>query len=347
MIIFLICGGCKKNAIENRQEVLTIETKAQPTYLSLVGEITLELPEAGPGLGIVGSITVVKDYIIVLDGLRKSVDVFDIAGNYRWSIGSRGDGKGKYNIPREPTIIPNTDQILIYDAGTGNILHFSIEGEYIGRVKLPEKRFINRMLVSEDHNLIYTYVDRNRNGILCVTSLDTGKDRAKFKVSDSQYHNLFFFLGRMHGLAFCEAQEMLFFALPWEKKVIRIDLKTQGFLTPITINHPKFVSLKLDEIDDSKDVRKLSQHRFSRLSGMYLLSSGDILLRYMFKDSSMSTALILLSDLDMQSSAQEVKNELGYNSFTSHGMSVYEYLPPADNEDTNGRMRYCQMLWMG
>ena len=167
--------------LKNRQDVLTIKTKAQPTHLSLVREITLELPEAGPGLGLVGSITVVKDYIILLDGLRKSVDVFDIAGNYKWSIGSRGNGKGKYKIPREPTIIPNTDQILIYDAGTGNILRFSLEGEYIGKAKLPERRFIKRMLVSNDHHFIHTYVDKNKNGMLCVTSLDTGKDLAKFK----------------------------------------------------------------------------------------------------------------------------------------------------------------------
>lgn len=82
----------------------------------------------------------------------------------------------------------------------------------------------------------------------------------------------------------------------------------QEFLTPITINHPKFISLKLDEVDGNKDIRQLSQQRFSRLYGLHLLSSGDIVLRYSFEDLSMSTALILLSDLDTQPSAQEMQN---------------------------------------
>ena len=125
---------------------------------------------------------------------------------------------------------------------------------------------------------------------------------------------------------------------------MRIDLKAQKFLTPTTINHPKFVSLKLDEIDDSNDVSELSQHRFSSLNGLYLLSSGDILLRYLFRDSSMSTALILLSDLNVLLDAQEVKNELGYNNFTCHGMSVYEYSSPAVSEDTNGRISIYRLI---
>ena len=53
----------------------------------------------------------------------------------------------------------------------------------------------------------------------------------------------------------------------------------------------------------------------------------------------MSTALILLSDLDTQPYAQEMKNELGYGIFTCLENSIYAYSPPADGEDTNGMIR--------
>ena len=343
-LLFLIFGSCEKSAVENQKDVVVLKTQAQGTHLSLIDAITLELLELGPALGMIGSVAIIEDYIIILDGLRESVEVFDIEGNYKWSIGSRGDGEGQYKIPIYSTIIPNTDQILIYDGGTGRILRFSIKGKFLGQVKLPERRFINRMVVSEDHNLIHTYVEKNKNGMLCVTSLDKGEDLAKFKVCDTQYKNLFFGLQDYQGLAYDEVRKIIYFALPWENKVMRIDLTAQDFLTPITINHPKFVSLKLDEVDDSKDVRKLSQYKFSRLYGMHLLSSGDMLLRYMFEDSSMSTALILLSDLSIQPSAQEMKNELGYNTFTGLEMSVYEYSPPADDEDTNGWIRVYRLI---
>ena len=340
-LLCLICGSCEKSVVENQQDkvALKVQTPGPRSQVALIDVITLEHPETGPFLGRVRSITLLEDYILILDGLRKSIEVFDIEGNYKWSIGNRGDGEDQYKIPTYPTIIPNTDHILIYDGGTGQMLRFSIQGEFLGQLKLPERRFINRMLVSEDHNLIHTYVDKNKNGMLCVTSLDTGEDLAKFKVCDTQYGKLFFGLQRSQGLAYDEVRKIIYFALPWEDKVMRIDLTAQEFLTPIVTNHPKFVSLKLDEADDSKDIRQLSQHRFSRLDGMHLLSSGDILLRYTFEDLSMSTALILLSDLDVQPSAQEVKNELGYNIFTCYGKSIYMYSSSTDGEDTNGRIR--------
>ena len=201
-----------------------------------------------------------------------------------------------------------------------------------------------RLLISEDHNLIHTYVDKNQNGMLGVTSLDTGEDIARFKVCDVQYERLFVAFQRFQGLAYDEAQRMIYFVLPWEDKILRIDLATQKILTPITINHPKFISLKLDEGDDRKDVRKLFQSKFSRLDGMYLLSSGDILLRYIFQDSSRSAALILLSDLDTQPYAQEMKNALGYNVFTCYGKSIYMYSSSADDENTNGRIRVYRLI---
>ncbi len=279
--------------------------QTQGTHLSLIDAITLERPEAGPVLGRVRSMTVLEDYIIIVDAVRERVEVFDREGSYKWSIGSRGDGEGQYKIPSDPTVIPNTGQMLIYDGGTGQTLRFSIQGEFLGQLKLPKRRFINRMAVSNERNLIHTYVDKNENGMLCVTSLDTGEDIAKFKVSDEQYGNLFFGLQQLQGLAYDETRKIIYFALPWEEKVMRIDLAKQELLTPITINHPKFISLKLDEGDDSKDIIELFENKFSRLDGMYLLSSGDMLLRYMFEDSSMSTALVFLSDLNVEPSAQE------------------------------------------
>ena len=126
---------------------------------------------------------------------------------------------------------------------------------------------------------------------------------------------------------------------------MRIDLAAQEFLTPITINHPKFINLKLD---DSKTENGSSKRpnfgNFSKLYGMCLLSSGNILLRYMFDDLSSSTALILLSDLSVEPSAQEVNNELGRDIFTCQGRLVYKYSPPSDNEDTNGNIRVYRLI---
>lgn len=339
-LLFLLCGSCEKSAVENQNNVLAIKTQAQGTHLSLTDAITLERPETGPFLGRVRTITVLDDYIIIVD---ESVRVFDKEGSYKWSIGSRGDGDDQYKIPSKPVVIPNTDQILLYDGGTGQTLRFSIKGEFLGQIKLPERRFISRMVVTEDHNLIHTYGNKNKNGMICVTSLDTGEDIAKFKVSEAKYINLFFGLGRSQGLAYDETRKIIYFALPWEEKVMRIDLAAQEFLTPITINHPKFINLKLDEGDERKNIIELFQKKFSRLDGMNLLSSGDILLRYQ-ENLSVNTALILLSDLDVEPSAQELKNELRYNIFTSYGKYIYAYSSSADGEDTNGRIRVYRVI---
>ena len=338
VLLCFIFGSCKESTVENQKDEIAIGLQAGETQLSLVNDISLELPEAGPALGIIGSMTVLEDYIIVLDGLRKSVEVFDIAGNYKWSIGSRGNAKGEYKMPSRLAII-NNDQMLLYDGGTGRLLRFSIKGEFLGQLKLPERRFINRMMVSEDQNFIHTYVDKDKNGMLCVTSLETGEDLAKFKVCDAQYMDLFLLLGRTQGIAYNKKKKIIYFALPWEEKIMRIDLATQDFLLPITLSLPKFIRVKMD---DSKTQKELAAdiHNFSRLNGMHLLSSGDMLLRYLFNDTSKSTGLILLSNLSLQPSAQEVENELGlYDVFSCYGMFVYRYLSPTDDEETNGRIR--------
>lgn len=339
VLLCFIFGSCQESTVENQKDGIAIELQAGETQLSLVNDISLELPEAGPALGIIGSMTVLEDYIIVLDGLRRSIEVFDREGNYKWSIGNRGGMEGQYKIPSKPTMVPNTDQMLIYDGGTGRILRFSIKGEFLGQLKLPERRFINRMMVSEDQNFIHTYVDKDKNGMLCVTSLETGDDLAKFKVCDAQYMDLFLLLGRTQGIAYNKKKKIIYFALPWEEKIMRIDLTTQDFLSPITLSLPKFIRVKMD---DSKTQKELASdiHSFSRLNGMHLLSSGDMLLRYLFNDTSKSTGLILLSNLSLQPLAQEVENELGlYDVFSCYGMFVYRYLSPTDDEDTNGRIR--------
>ena len=266
---------------------------------------------------------------------------FDREGSYKWPIGSRGDGVGQYKIPSGSAIIPNTDQMLIYDGGSIQILRFSLKGEFVGQIKLSERRAINRMVVSEDHNLIHTYVDKNRNGMLCVTSLHSGEDLVKFKVCEAEYRRLFFGLQRSQGLAYDEARKIIYFVLPWEEKVMRIDLAAQEFLPSLTINHPKFISLKLGDGETGKELLKAN---FSKLFGMSMLSSGDILLRYMFERSLNSIGFIFLSDLRVQPYAQDMKNELRYNSFTCYGMSIYEYLSPADDEDTNGRIRIYRFI---
>ena len=347
-LLYLMCVSCEKSAVENQQDEVAFKVQAQGAHLSLIDAITLERPEEGPALGRVRALAVLKDHIIIVDATRARVEVFDREGNYKWPIGSRGDGEGQYKIPFEPTVVPNTDQMLIYDGG--QVLRFSIQGEFLGQVKLPERRFINRMVVSEDHNLIHTYAyaDKNRNGMLCVTSLDTGKDLAKFKVTDAQYRHLFGTLKNFQGLAYDEVKKMIYFVLPWEDKIRRIDLTAQEFLTPIVITHPKFIGIKVDEVDDSKDIRKFSQLRFSKLYGMYLLSSGDILLRYMFDphmfDPLLNTGLILVSNPSTLPSVEEVKNELGYNIFTCHGNSIYVYSPSEDDKDTNGRIRVYRLI---
>lgn len=58
-LLFLLCGSCEKSTVENQ------DGTALKPHLSLIDEITLERPEAGPTLGRVRSITVLDDYIII------------------------------------------------------------------------------------------------------------------------------------------------------------------------------------------------------------------------------------------------------------------------------------------
>ena len=336
------CGEKSSRINKNLSEVLDLEIESNGTFLSRTSEITLEYTEETPGLGHVFSISVVDDYIVIVDVMRWTVEVFDFQGNYKWRIGSRGDNEYQYSKPLQLAPIPGTNDILIYDARNANILRFSVEGNFVGRIKKNKNRPINRMLVSKDHKLIYTTSNKDGRGLLVVSSLSREQDIFKFVISEATDKRLYSFFGALQGLDYDESLKIVYCTLPWEEKIIRIDLNKGRVLKSFKTNHPHFKAIDVDRSKISEDwVHNQNNKNFSRVHGMGLTNSGDILLRYHINVEKPrgGTDLALISNLSKNPVAEELQGIIEvFEPFTCSSEYVYVYSPPMDTEDTNGKV---------
>ncbi len=74
--------------------------------------------------------------VAVLDGQAAEIRLFDSAGAYRMSLGSRGKGPGEFQSPMKLGLLPG-DTLAVYDAGPKRITRFGPDGA-LGRITTLE-----------------------------------------------------------------------------------------------------------------------------------------------------------------------------------------------------------------
>ena len=78
--------------------------------------------------------TVGKKYIMVADGERAQLVLFDRKGRFIRTIGKAGKGPGEFNQPRKAVMDPKEEFIYIADPHANKLVKYSIEGEFIKEI---------------------------------------------------------------------------------------------------------------------------------------------------------------------------------------------------------------------
>ena len=85
---------------------------------------------------------------------KSRLSVFDLSGKYLWDIGSQGQGPGEYiNINGPRTIFFNNNRVYLNDVKTCSILCYSLNGEFIRKIKYPNRHYFKQFTFIEKDNM--------------------------------------------------------------------------------------------------------------------------------------------------------------------------------------------------
>jgi hypothetical protein len=98
-----------------------------------------------------------QKYVMVADGERAQVVLFDRTGKFIRTIGTKGKGPGELLEPREATMAPDEDFVYVADVGKSELLKYSIDGEFIKEIsikKILSNRYINGIRFINDKQFV-------------------------------------------------------------------------------------------------------------------------------------------------------------------------------------------------
>lgn len=79
-----------------------------------------------------------EKYVMVGDGERAHMVLFDRQGKFIRTIGTKGEGPGELIEPRDATMDPGEEFVFVYDVEQGKLVRFSIEGVFINEIHIRE-----------------------------------------------------------------------------------------------------------------------------------------------------------------------------------------------------------------
>ena len=122
--------------MEEFDGVTVVKNPKEPMYeenvFSLEEELSVGEPEGKEEYVFYRILMDVDDYgnMYVLDAAASNIRVFDQEGNYKQTIGRKGQGPGEMLSPRSIQITPQ-NEIMIYDFGNRRFSFYSLDGEFI------------------------------------------------------------------------------------------------------------------------------------------------------------------------------------------------------------------------
>jgi len=125
-----------KGTIEEENGVIVVNNPKEPMYgeevFSLEEELSVGEPEGKEEYVFYRILMDVDENgnMYILDAAASNIRVFDQEGNYKQTIGRKGQGPGEMLSPRSIQLNPQ-NEIMIYDFGNRRFSFYSLDGEFI------------------------------------------------------------------------------------------------------------------------------------------------------------------------------------------------------------------------
>lgn len=142
-LFLLSCSGEKKDSAADviTVDVLKAFNTQKPAKLSdFIEDIEFIPLESTPDsyFRIAYGYSIGKKYIVIADGERSHLVLFDRTGKFIRTIGTHGTGPGEMIEPYKTTLDPKEEFVFVTDVGTLQLSKYSIEGEFVNSVSTKE-----------------------------------------------------------------------------------------------------------------------------------------------------------------------------------------------------------------
>jgi hypothetical protein len=147
-LILPVAFSCKKNSprqaftdVSGVEEII-IDTKngkviSIDSFIQKVEYVKLETTDDNL-LGEISQILIKDSLLIVVDGrVARSIQVYNLKGDFLYKIGSIGNGPGEYVKITNVCLVPGTDQISVLDGPMHKEIIYDINGDYISSHRTP------------------------------------------------------------------------------------------------------------------------------------------------------------------------------------------------------------------
>jgi hypothetical protein len=89
-------------------------------------------------IGKISQVLFADSLLVVVDADRAmSINVFDMKGRFKYTIGQKGRGPAEYITITNVALVPNKKQIALLDGPQHKVIHYSYEGKYISSERIP------------------------------------------------------------------------------------------------------------------------------------------------------------------------------------------------------------------
>ena len=100
-------------------------------------------------------------HFYILDKYQNAVFIFDSIGNFRMKIQRVGNGPGEYSLLYDININPYTNELELLNP-RGELLIYSLDGEYKGSIAIPLRSTARFALLSRDTVVYYSRYEKNK-----------------------------------------------------------------------------------------------------------------------------------------------------------------------------------------
>jgi hypothetical protein len=171
IIAFGLILGCSckrhdtewKGTTERKDGTTIVKNPKDPIYDDSVLELKEDLVIKGRGeiedqmFQSINTLDVDKEgQFYILDEQAANIKVFDQNGDFKKTIGRKGQGPGEFGLPISLFISPQ-DQIIVNDMGQRKIQYFDKEGNYLKEFSIADKFLFFGPMVTSNGELIVTY----------------------------------------------------------------------------------------------------------------------------------------------------------------------------------------------
>jgi hypothetical protein len=146
--VLFIAFSCKKNKaqqmfedVSNVEEIIIDEKKEKiipvDSFIQKIEFVKLETTENNL-LGEISQILIKDSLLIIVDGrVSRSIQVYNLKGDFKYKIGNIGNGPAEYVTVTNVSLVPGTNQLSVLDGPMHKVIIYDINGKYISSHRTP------------------------------------------------------------------------------------------------------------------------------------------------------------------------------------------------------------------